>query len=48
LGFKNASALPALQQEGIYVAGTCESPKDIKSSMTQAEAISAAIISEVS
>ncbi len=46
LGFKNASALPALQQEGIYVAGTCESPKDIKSSMAQAEAISAAIISE--
>jgi heterodisulfide reductase subunit A len=46
LGFKNASALPALQQEGIYVAGTCESPKDIKSSMAQAEAISAAITSE--
>lgn len=47
-GFKNASPLPALQQEGIFVAGTCESPKDIKSCMAQAEAVSAAIIGKVS
>jgi len=47
-GFKNASPLPALQQEGIFAAGTCESPKDIKSSMAQAEAVSAAIIGKVS
>ena len=42
-GFKNASALPALQQDGIFVAGACESPKDIKSCMAQAKAISAVI-----
>lgn len=46
-GFKNASPLPALQQEGIFVAGTCESPKDIKSCMAQAEAVSAIIIGKV-
>ncbi len=45
-GYKNASALPELQQEGIFVAGACESPKDIKSCMAQAEAVSAAIIGE--
>jgi heterodisulfide reductase subunit A len=46
-GFKNASALPELQQQGIFVAGTCESPKDIKSCMAQAEAVSTAIIGKV-
>jgi len=46
-GFKNASPLPALQREGIFVAGACESPKDIKSCMAQAEAVSAAVIGEV-
>lgn len=46
-GFKNASSLPALQQEGIFVAGACESPKDIKSCMAQAEAVSAAVIGKV-
>ncbi|MFZ2149184.1 MAG: FAD-dependent oxidoreductase [Sedimentisphaerales bacterium] len=45
-GFKNASPLPALQREGIFVAGACESPKDIKSCMAQAEAVSAAVIGE--
>jgi heterodisulfide reductase subunit A len=45
-GLKNASALPALQQEGIFVAGACESPKDIQSCMREAEAVSAAVISE--
>jgi heterodisulfide reductase subunit A len=44
-GLKGASALPALQREGMYVAGACESPKDIQSCMTQAEMVSAAIIS---
>jgi heterodisulfide reductase subunit A len=45
-GLKGASALPALQREGIYVAGACESPKDIQSCMTQAEVVSAAIVSD--
>jgi heterodisulfide reductase subunit A len=44
-GLKGASALPALQREGIFVAGACESPKDIQSCMAQAEAVSAAVIS---
>ncbi|MFC1635338.1 NAD(P)-binding protein [Planctomycetota bacterium] len=44
-GLKGASALPSLQREGIFVAGACESPKDIQSCMAQAEAVSAAIIS---
>ena len=43
-GLKNASPLPALQREGIFVAGACESPKDIQSCMAQAEAVSATII----
>jgi len=43
-GFKNASPLPALQQDGIFVVGACESPKDIKSCMAQAEAVSAELI----
>lgn len=46
-GFKTASPLPALQCEGIFVAGACESPKDIQSCMAQAEAVSAAVTSEV-
>jgi len=46
LGLKNASPLPALQQDGIFVAGACESPKDIRSCMAQAEAVSAAVIGE--
>ena len=45
-GLKNASSLPALQQDGIFVAGACESPKDIKSCMAQAEAVSAEVISK--
>lgn len=45
-GFKSASSLPALQREGIFAAGACESPKDIQSCMAQAEAVSAAVISE--
>ena len=45
-GLKNASPLPALQREGIFAAGACESPKDIKSCMAQAEAVSAAVINE--
>lgn len=46
-GFKTASPLPALQREGIFAAGACESPKDIQSCMAQAEAVSAAVINEV-
>ncbi|MHC4739109.1 MAG: FAD-dependent oxidoreductase [Planctomycetota bacterium] len=46
LGLKDASALPELQREGIFVAGVCESPKDIESTIAQAQAVSAAIISE--
>lgn len=45
-GLKGASALPTLQREGIFVAGACESPKDIQSCMTQAEMVSAAIVSD--
>ena len=44
LGFKNASSLPDLQQDGIYAVGACESPKDMQSCMAQAEAVSAAVI----
>jgi len=45
-GFKGPSPLPAMQHEGIFVAGACESPKDIQSCMREAEAVSAAVISE--
>jgi heterodisulfide reductase subunit A len=44
-GLKNASALPQLQREGIFTAGACESPKDIQACMAQAEAVTAAILS---
>ncbi len=44
-GFKGASSLPGLQREGIFVAGACESPKDIAACMREAEAVSAAVIS---
>jgi heterodisulfide reductase subunit A len=45
-GLKGAAPLPVLQRDGIFVAGACESPKDVQSCMRQAEAVSAAIISE--
>jgi heterodisulfide reductase subunit A len=45
-GLKNASALPELQHKGIFTAGACESPKDIQACMAQAEAVSAAILSD--
>ena len=44
IGFKNASSLPDLQQDGIFAVGACESPKDMQSCMAQAEAVSAAVI----
>jgi len=44
-GLKGASCLPALQREGIFAVGACESPKDIESCMAQAEAVCAAVIS---
>ena len=44
-GFKNASSLPALQREGIYTVGACESPKDIQSCIAQAEATGSVVIS---
>jgi heterodisulfide reductase subunit A len=46
-GFKGASSLPGLQRQGIFVAGACESPKDIAGCMRDAEAVSAAIVSGV-
>jgi len=46
VGFKTASSLPALGREGIFVAGACESPKDIQSCIAQAEAVSAALLGE--
>lgn len=45
-GLKNASPLPELQHKGIFTAGACESPKDIQACMAQAEAVSAAILSD--
>jgi len=45
-GLKGACPLPALQREQIFAVGACESPKDIQSCMAQAEAVSAAVISE--
>lgn len=46
LGLKDASGLPELQRKGIFVAGACESPKDIESTIAQAQAVSVAIIGE--
>lgn len=46
LGLKGGSCLPDTQREGIYAAGTCESPKDIAGTMAQAEAVSAEILRE--
>jgi heterodisulfide reductase subunit A len=45
-GFKDAAPLPDMQREGIFAAGACESPKDIQSSMAQADAVSAMIMSQ--
>jgi heterodisulfide reductase subunit A-like polyferredoxin len=45
-GFKSAAPLPGLQREGIFVAGACESPKDIAACMRDAQVVSAAVISE--
>jgi heterodisulfide reductase subunit A len=45
-GLNGASALSAMQREQIFAVGACESPKDIQSCMAQAEAVSAAVISE--
>ncbi len=42
-GFKRAWCLPSLQREGVFVAGACESPKDIESCIRQASAVSAAV-----
>ncbi len=44
-GFKSAAPLPGLQREGIFVAGACESPKDIAACMRDAQMVSAAVIS---
>jgi heterodisulfide reductase subunit A len=44
-GLKNGSALPDLQQEGIYVVGAGESPKDIAGCIAQAAAVSAMVLS---
>ena len=45
-GLKSAGALASLQREGIFAVGACEGPKDIEACMRQAEAVSAAIISD--
>jgi len=47
LGLKGPSALPEVQRQGIYVAGACESPKDIPCSIAQARAVSAAVLSSL-
>jgi len=46
VGLKGAGALAELQRKGIFVVGAAESPKDIASSMAQAQAVSAVVISE--
>jgi len=43
-GLKGASALPDLQQRGIYVAGACEAPRDIAGTIAQAEAVAGAVL----
>jgi len=45
-GFKGASPLPGLQRESIFVAGACESPKDIAGCTRDAQVVSAAVIGE--
>jgi len=47
-GIKGASALPDLQKEGLYVAGTSESPKDIAATIAQAEAVSVTLMNRMS
>jgi heterodisulfide reductase subunit A len=44
-GLKNGSAMPDLQQEGMYVVGAGESPKDIAGCIAQAAAVSAMVLS---
>jgi len=44
-GLKNASAMPELYENNIYVTGTCEGPKDIKDSITQARAVATQVLS---
>ncbi|HJO93502.1 MAG TPA: FAD-dependent oxidoreductase [Victivallales bacterium] len=43
-GLKGAAGITETQRENIYVAGTCESPKDITGSMAQAEAVCSKIL----
>jgi len=43
-GMKGLSGLPDVAREGFFVAGACESPKDIAGSIAQAEAVSALIL----
>ncbi len=45
-GIKNASAIPDMMRDGIFVAGAAESPKDIAGCIAQAEAVTAAVISK--
>ena len=46
-GLKGVSGISDVQKEGIFVAGTGESPMDIAGSIAQAEAVSAMIISSL-
>ena len=46
LGYKNAGPLPDLLRKGVYAIGTCEAPKDIRDSMSQAMAVSLIILNE--
>ena len=46
LGLKDASAVADMQRDGFFVIGAAESPKDMAGSIAQAQAVSAAIISE--
>jgi len=46
-GYKGGVGPADLRRKHIFAAGACESPKDIASSIAQAEAVSAAILGEV-
>ena len=45
-GLKGATAQPELQRQGLYVAGTAESPKDIAGCLAQAESVAALILAD--
>ena len=45
-GLNGKLTMADMQREGFYAVGACESPRDIAGCIAQAQAVSAAIISE--